>query len=174
VAPTAVAPTAVAPTAVPPAAPVAAAPVAAFAPAPLAAAPAPAAPVPPDPATWEEPAAEPAMSVGIAQSEAFDGAYARASTEEGSHQDDVDLHELLSVVLERGASDLHLTTGSRPQLRVNGHLSPLEDFPELTPPVIQRVMYAAITQRQREKFEEVLELDFAYSVPGKARFRVNM
>ncbi len=88
--------------------------------------------------------------------------------------DDIDLHVLLSTVLERGASDLHLTTGSRPQLRLNGHLSPLEDFPVLTPPVIQRVMYAAITQRQREKFEEILELDFAYSVPGKARFRVNI
>jgi twitching motility protein PilT len=169
-----------------PAAPVAAAPVAAppapavpvAVPAPVAAAPvatpAPAAPADFGQPSWEEPVAEAHAGVAIADSEAFAGAYARATTEEGSHADDVDLHVLLSVVLERGASDLHLTSGSRPQLRVNGHLSPLEDFPELTPPVIQRVMYAAITQRQREKFEEVLELDFAYSVPGKARFRVNM
>ena len=96
------------------------------------------------------------------------------STEDQSHEDDVDLHALLSIVLEAGASDLHLTSGSRPQLRLNGHLTPLENFPELTPNVIQRIMYAAITQKQREKFEEILELDFAYSVPGKARFRVNM
>src|SRR5205823_3520647 len=111
---------------------------------------------------WEATVAESAAGVGIADSEAFAGAYHRATTEEGPHTDDVDLHELLSIVLDRGASDLHLTSGSRPQLRVNGHLSPLEEFPHLTPPVIQRVMYAAITQRQREKFEEVLELDFAY------------
>ena len=50
----------------------------------------------------------------------------------------------------------------------------MEDQPILTPPVIQRVMYAALTQKQREKFEENLELDFAYSVPGRARFRVNI
>ena len=50
----------------------------------------------------------------------------------------------------------------------------LEEQPILTPPVIQRVIYAALTQKQREKFEENLELDFAYSVPGRARFRVNI
>jgi twitching motility protein PilT len=159
------------------------APVAAAAPAPVLADVAVAAPVAlsPTPAaflpdtTWEEPAAaaEPA-SIAIAESEAFAGAYSRGTTEEVGQSDDIDLHELLSIVLERGASDLHLTSGSRPQLRLNGHLTPLENFPELTPNVIQRVMYAAITQKQREKFEEVLELDFAYSVPGKARFRVNM
>jgi twitching motility protein PilT len=115
-----------------------------------------------------------APGIVIAESEAFAGAYARGSTEESAQTEDVDLHELLAIVLEKGASDLHMTSGSRPQLRLNGHLTPLENFPELTPNVIQRVMYAAITQKQREKFEEVLELDFAYSVPGKARFRVNM
>ena len=44
----------------------------------------------------------------------------------------------------------------------------------MTPPTIQRMLYAVLTQKQREKFEEELELDFAYAVPGKARFRVNM
>jgi twitching motility protein PilT len=166
-----------------------------FAPAPPLAAPVPAAmpmpagmpapPMAPDPAAsdnasagWEAPTADdgsPAPSpIQIAQSEAFEGAYSRGTTEEGVLEDDLNLHELLGVVLDRSASDLHLTSGSRPQIRLNGHLTPLEDFPELTPNVIQRVMYAAITQKQRERFEEVLELDFAYSVPGKARFRVNM
>ena len=127
------------------------------------------------PEAWQDLATtDAAASISIADSEAFEGAYARASTEESSQADDIDLHALLTLVVERGASDLHLTTGSRPQLRLNGHLTPLENFPELTPNVIQRVMYAAITQKQRERFEEVLELDFAYSVPGKARFRVNM
>ena len=59
-------------------------------------------------------------------------------------------------------------------MRINGELKQLEDQPILTPPVIQRVIYAALTQKQREKFEENLELDFAYSVPGRARFRVNI
>ncbi len=116
----------------------------------------------------------PNTQVGLAETEAFEGAYGRATTEEQVTEADLSLHDLLAIVLERNASDLHLTTGSRPQIRLHGHLTPLEDYPELTPSVIQRVMYAAITQRQREKFEENLELDFAYSVPGKARFRVNL
>jgi twitching motility protein PilT len=145
--------------------------------------PVPAAPVPAAPTgdaggagwaeeAWSEPT--PSDSVAVADSEAFESAYRRATTEEGLQGGDVDLNEMLGLVLERGASDLHLTSGSRPQLRINGHLTRLEEFPELTPPVIQRIMYAAITQKQREKFEETLELDFAYSVPGRARFRVNM
>jgi twitching motility protein PilT len=51
---------------------------------------------------------------------------------------------------------------------------PLDERPQLTPPGIMRMLYAVLTQRQREKFEEELELDFAYAVPGKARFRVNL
>ncbi len=115
-----------------------------------------------------------ADAVSLAETEAFEGAYGRATTEDQATESDLNLHDLLGIVLQSGASDLHLTTGSRPQIRLHGHLTPLEDFPELTPAVIQRMMYAAITQRQREKFEENLELDFAYSVPGKARFRVNL
>ena len=73
-----------------------------------------------------------------------------------------------------GASDLHLTAGARPMVRLHGSLQPVEDAPELTPPVIQTLLYAILTQRQRERFEAELELDFAYAVPGQARFRVNM
>lgn len=84
------------------------------------------------------------------------------------------LTDLLVTVLERGASDLHLTAGARPTIRLNGSLMPLEDRPILTPPVLQQMMYEILTQRQRERFEEELELDFAYAVPGRARFRVNL
>src|SRR5207302_2804419 len=66
------------------------------------------------------------------------------------------------------------TVGAHPTVRLNGHLTPLDDYPVMTPTVLQQTMYAILTQKQREKFEENLELDFAYSVPGKARFRVNM
>src|SRR5689334_1450261 len=84
------------------------------------------------------------------------------------------LADLLLHVLDRGCSDLHLTVGAPPTVRLNGHLTPLDDYPKLTPSTLQQTMYAILTQKQREKFEENLELDFAYSVPGKARFRVNL
>jgi twitching motility protein PilT len=113
-------------------------------------------------------------AVLVAESEADESAYQRGSTEVQEDASDLSLNDLLLMVLDRGASDLHLTSGARPALRINGQLVQLDDQPVLTPPVIQRVMYAALTQKQREKFEENLELDFAYSVPGRARFRVNI
>jgi twitching motility protein PilT len=84
------------------------------------------------------------------------------------------LTDLLIHLLESGASDLHLAAGARPSFRKHGHLIQMETEAELTPPIIQRMLYAILTQKQREKFEETLELDFAYAVPGKARFRVNI
>jgi twitching motility protein PilT len=115
-----------------------------------------------------------AAPVELADSEAGEGAYSRVTTEPTLGGEDIVLVDLLLTMLERGASDLHITAGARPAIRVNGELTQMDEYPVLTPPVIQRVMYAAITQRQREIFEESLELDFAYSVPGRARFRVNM
>jgi twitching motility protein PilT len=103
-----------------------------------------------------------------------DAAYARSALEEGSETEAALLTELLIEVQERGASDLHVTSGARPTLRLQGTLVPLEERPLLTPPVIQRMLYAILTQKQREKFEEQLELDFAYALPGRARFRVNL
>ncbi|HET7691316.1 MAG TPA: type IV pilus twitching motility protein PilT [Nocardioidaceae bacterium] len=113
-------------------------------------------------------------SVLLAESEADESAYLRPSTEAAVDADDINLNDLLMHILDTGASDLHLTSGARPSVRLNGALVQMADQPILTPPVIQRVMYAALTQKQREKFEEELELDFAYSVPGRARFRVNL
>ncbi|MDP9437049.1 MAG: type IV pilus twitching motility protein PilT [Actinomycetota bacterium] len=77
-------------------------------------------------------------------------------------------------MLETGASDLHLTVGARPAIRRSGTLVQLKDFPVLTPAVVQRTMYAVLSQKQREKFEENLELDFAYALSGRGRFRVNL
>jgi len=101
------------------------------------------------------------------------GAAVRLGAEDNS-EDSTLLADLLLLVLERGCSDLHLTVGAPPTVRMHGHLEPFEDFPVLTPQVILKTLYAILTQKQRERFEEVLELDFAYSLPGKARFRVNM
>jgi twitching motility protein PilT len=85
-----------------------------------------------------------------------------------------DLNGLLIQVLDRKCSDLHMTIGAPPTVRLNGALVPLEGYPELTASILQKLLYAIITQKQRERFEEELELDFAYSVPGRARFRVNL
>ena len=77
-------------------------------------------------------------------------------------------------MLDMGASDLHLTAGAPPTVRVDGSLRPIPDAAPLTPEVIMRVMYSIVTQQQRETFEETLELDFSYALPGEARFRVNL
>jgi twitching motility protein PilT len=82
--------------------------------------------------------------------------------------------DLLDIVLERGASDLHLTAGSSPVIRYLGDLTRLEDYPVLNPQTLRTMIYAVISQKQRERLEQDLELDMSYSLPGKARFRVNV
>jgi twitching motility protein PilT len=82
--------------------------------------------------------------------------------------------DLLDIVLEKGASDLHLTAGSSPVIRYLGDLMRLEDYPVLNPQTLRTMIYAIISQKQRERLEQELELDMSYSLPGKARFRVNV
>jgi len=86
----------------------------------------------------------------------------------------VNVAELLERVLELGASDLHLTAGAKPTVRVHGALRQLEDFPVLMPNETQAMIYSILTQRQRERLEGELELDCAHALPGKARFRLNV
>jgi twitching motility protein PilT len=76
--------------------------------------------------------------------------------------------------VQAGASDLHLTSGAPPTVRVSGSLQPLAGFPALMPESLRRSIYSVLTQKQREKFETDLELDTSYSVRGLARFRVNL
>jgi twitching motility protein PilT len=87
---------------------------------------------------------------------------------------DVPIPELLEVVVDRGASDLHLTTGTPPVVRLNGVLHRLENYEPLEPDQLQRMIYSILTQRQRERLEQDLELDVSYALPGKGRFRVNV
>ena len=89
-------------------------------------------------------------------------------------QGEVPIPELLELVLERGASDLHLTSGSPPVIRLHGDLVPLSNYPELSPQGLRSMIYAILPQRRREELEQELELDMSYSLPGKARFRVNV
>ncbi len=135
-------------------------------------APSPDATVTPAPATV--PAGLPAQRVVAAAPAGSPEAYQRQSTEQQVAPGDLDLNVVLARALALGASDVHLTASTPPLVRVNGELGALEEFDTLQPGVIQRVMYAILTQKQRERFEEDLELDFAYSLPGQARFRVNM
>lgn len=89
-------------------------------------------------------------------------------------QDEIQINDLLSIVLDRGASDLHITAGSHPVVRVHGSLVRLDQYPTLMPDQIRRMVYGILAQKQRERLEADLELDISYSLPGKARFRVNV
>jgi len=83
------------------------------------------------------------------------------------------LHQLLKVMIEKGASDLHITTGSPPQLRIDGDLSPLK-VPPLTATETKQLCYSILTDAQKQKFEENNELDLSFGVKGLSRFRANI
>ncbi len=87
---------------------------------------------------------------------------------------EISIHALLECVLEMRGSDLHLSAGSRPVVRVNGAMTPLADYPVLNGSQIRQMVYSIITQKQREKFERDLELDTSYTLPHKSRFRMNI
>ena len=83
------------------------------------------------------------------------------------------LSDLLRKMLEMSGSDLHITTSSPPQVRVHGHLHPL-DMPPLTPAETKQLAYSVLTDAQKHRFEENLELDFSFGLKGLARFRGNL
>ncbi len=83
------------------------------------------------------------------------------------------LHQLLKVMIEKGASDLHVTTGSPPQLRIDGELTPLK-VPPLTGTETKQLCYSILTDAQKQKFEQDNELDLSFGVKGLSRFRANM
>ena len=83
------------------------------------------------------------------------------------------IYDLLKVMIEKGASDLHITTGSPPRLRVDGKLVPL-DFPNLSPTETKSLCYSILTDAQKHKFEENNELDLSFGVKGLSRFRGNI
>ena len=101
-------------------------------------------------------------------------AHKRIGMSQDAHEGDLDITDALRAMLAAKASDLHVTTGAPPMIRVDGGLKPIEGFPKLTKDSLQRTLYQILTQAQREKFEEELELDFSYALVGEARFRVNM
>jgi twitching motility protein PilT len=84
-----------------------------------------------------------------------------------------DFADVLIEVLERRASDLHISAGAPPMLRLRGRLSKLEGYPELTPTDTREVIYSILSNDQRQRLETNWQVDFAYQIPGRARFRVN-
>ncbi len=87
---------------------------------------------------------------------------------------EVHLNALLEEMVDMGASDLHLSAGLPPCVRIDGALRPMDGYEALTPSELRRMIYAVLSQRQREKFEGELELDTSHSVPNVGRFRLNV
>lgn len=87
--------------------------------------------------------------------------------------EEVHLDELLARVVELQASDLHLAVGKPPCVRRHGKIVELDEYEEVTPPIVQRIIYDVLSDEQIQRFENELELDFAYTAQYVARFRVN-
>jgi twitching motility protein PilT len=83
------------------------------------------------------------------------------------------LPELLKMTVELGGSDLHIATNTPPQVRVHGKLQRLS-MPDLTPAETKQLAYSVMTDQQKKRFEEALELDFSFGIRGMARFRSNV
>ncbi|MDQ4028843.1 MAG: type IV pilus twitching motility protein PilT, partial [Actinomycetota bacterium] len=77
-------------------------------------------------------------------------------------------------MIEGAASDLHLTSGLPPMMRVHGELRPMRGYRRLEAKDLQELIYSILNQKQRETFEDNLELDVSYALPGRARFRMNV
>ncbi|HEX9918929.1 MAG TPA: type IV pilus twitching motility protein PilT, partial [Pyrinomonadaceae bacterium] len=93
---------------------------------------------------------------------------------ESSLADQVSLSDLLKKLIELGGSDLHLTTNTPPQVRVDGELKPLDGYKTLTSADTKQLAYSVLTDAQKHRFEESLELDFSFGVRGLSRFRANL
>ncbi len=83
------------------------------------------------------------------------------------------LYQMLQQMLEKGASDLHITTGSPPQMRLHGHLAPM-NYPSLGPAETKQLIYSVLTDAQKHRFEEENELDLSFGLKGLSRFRANV
>jgi twitching motility protein PilT len=92
---------------------------------------------------------------------------------DGGQRPGLNLHQLLKAMIDKGASDLHITTGSPPQLRIDGELAPLR-LPPLDPVQTKQLCYSILTDAQKLRFEEDQELDLSFGVKNLARFRANI
>src|SRR3972149_3754961 len=81
--------------------------------------------------------------------------------------------DLLQLMVDRGASDLHITSGTHPQLRINGRLTQLTQYEALGPQDTQRLAYSVLNEAQKQKYEEENELDLSFGIQGLGRVRGN-
>ncbi|HQY33856.1 type IV pilus twitching motility protein PilT [Actinotalea sp.] len=125
------------------------------------------------PAAPAAPPTQPAAPSAAARGGRVPERSARIGLAQVAQEGDVDLDAALRAMIESGGSDLHLTSGAQPMIRLDGGLRPLEGFPVMYAEALQRTLYGILSQKQREVFEDALELDFAYAVRGVSRFRVN-
>jgi twitching motility protein PilT len=95
------------------------------------------------------------------------------SSEKGSEEEGIKVQALFKLMVENGASDLHLTAGTPPGIRVNGDIVRVK-CPSLTPADTKRLVYTLLTEDQRNEFEKTLELDCSFGIKGLARFRCNV
>ncbi|MGZ3737371.1 MAG: hypothetical protein ACXVC0_20555, partial [Bdellovibrionota bacterium] len=95
-----------------------------------------------------------------------------ANGEEGEHRV-ASIHSLLKGLVKHKASDLHVKVGRPPLYRINGKLLPAK-LPPLTGEDVKKLAYSTMTQKQIKEFEEGMQIDFGYLVPGLARFRANV
>jgi twitching motility protein PilT len=112
-------------------------------------------------------AVEPRISVS-------NGPPGRASLDALSQGPTGHIDRLLLLMLEKKASDLHVTTASVPLLRVDGEMGPIAGEAEFTNESMQTMLMPIVPPRNREEFEKTHDSDFAYELPGRARFRVNI
>src|ERR671931_245197 len=85
----------------------------------------------------------------------------------------IDFAAVLTKMVEVRASDVHLTAGFPPALRVRGRIVPMDEYPKLGPQDTREIVYSILNDSQRKRFENQQQLDFAYAIPNVARFRVN-
>src|SRR5262245_66264698 len=83
------------------------------------------------------------------------------------------LPDLLKTLVDMNGSDLHIATATPPQIRVHGHLQRLQ-MPELTPAETKQLVYSVLTDSQKKRFEETMQLHFSFGIKGVARFRCNV
>ncbi|MFZ8999768.1 MAG: type IV pilus twitching motility protein PilT [Bacteriovoracaceae bacterium] len=95
------------------------------------------------------------------------------SEEKAEGASELKVQQLFKLMIENGASDLHLTTGSPPAIRINGDIVKVK-LPALTPADTKRLVYTLLTEDQRNEFEKNLELDCSFGIKGLARFRCNV
>ncbi len=86
----------------------------------------------------------------------------------------VSIHQLLKFMVDNGGSDLHVTVNSPPQVRIHGKLTPIEGIKPLTAAETKQICYSILTDQQKHRFEENLELDLSFGIKGLSRFRGNI